>query len=135
MMDCFTIREKTVFPSDRRVIGILPGSKKEAYDNFGIVHTSVGSDKVLIGAYRDDTGADDAGTLYLYEVVPTLDIQRAPVSGVVIVSWEPETATGWVLQSTPSLRSTNWINSPSGTNNPAVGVAGGLRRFFRLHRP
>ena len=35
MMDCFTIREGRVFPADRKVIGILPGSKKEAYENFG----------------------------------------------------------------------------------------------------
>jgi len=35
MMDCFTIRETPVFPKDKTVIGILPGSKKEAYDNFG----------------------------------------------------------------------------------------------------
>lgn len=33
MMDCFSIHEKPVFPSDKKIIGILPGSKKEAYEN------------------------------------------------------------------------------------------------------
>jgi len=33
MMDTFEVLEKNIFPEDRELIGILPGSKKEAYEN------------------------------------------------------------------------------------------------------
>ena len=41
MMDCFPIGEEPVFPVGRTVIGILPGSKREAYDNFGNILETV----------------------------------------------------------------------------------------------
>lgn len=36
MMDCFNIHEKPVLPGDKKTIGILPGSKQEAYDNLAL---------------------------------------------------------------------------------------------------
>lgn len=36
MMDCFTIHDRRVLPEGRRIIGILPGSKQEAYHNLGV---------------------------------------------------------------------------------------------------
>jgi uncharacterized protein (TIGR03492 family) len=42
MMDCLVIPKQRFLPEDRTVIGILPGSKREAYDNFGkITETAV----------------------------------------------------------------------------------------------
>ena len=41
-------------------------------DNFGISVAAVGSDRVLIGAYFDDTGAVNAGTAYLFSTNGTL---------------------------------------------------------------
>ena len=35
MMDCLIIKKEKLFPKDKAVIGILPGSKRETYDNFG----------------------------------------------------------------------------------------------------
>ena len=35
-------------------------------DNFGYALAAVGSDRVLIGAYQDDTGANNAGAAYLF---------------------------------------------------------------------
>jgi len=37
MMDCFSMHEKPVFPENKKVIGILPGSKREAYDNLKVI--------------------------------------------------------------------------------------------------
>ena len=37
-----------------------------AYDNFGNSVAAVGNDRVLIGAYGDETGAYDAGAAYLF---------------------------------------------------------------------
>jgi len=36
-------------------------------DNFGSAVAAVGSDRVLIGAYRDDAGAQDCGIAYLFD--------------------------------------------------------------------
>ena len=41
-------------------------------DNFGYSVAAVGSDRVLIGAYGDDTGANDAGAVYLFRTNGTL---------------------------------------------------------------
>ncbi|HEY9171169.1 MAG TPA: FG-GAP repeat protein, partial [Verrucomicrobiae bacterium] len=43
-----------------------------ADDNFGYSVAAVGTDRVLIGAYRDDTGADNAGAAYLFSTSGTL---------------------------------------------------------------
>ena len=41
MMDCLVIRKQRLLPEDRTVIGVLPGSKREAYDNFGKITETV----------------------------------------------------------------------------------------------
>jgi hypothetical protein len=42
------------------------------FDNFGYSMTAVGLDKMLIGSYRADTGATDAGAAYLFRTNGTL---------------------------------------------------------------
>src|SRR6266850_4276747 len=42
------------------------------YDYFGNSVASVGTDRVLIGAYRDNMGALDAGVAYLFSTNGTL---------------------------------------------------------------
>ncbi|MBI1925765.1 T9SS type A sorting domain-containing protein [Candidatus Poribacteria bacterium] len=44
-----------------------------AFDSFG-TSVSVDGDRVLVGAYADDTGAPDAGAAYLFEPTFTLDL-------------------------------------------------------------
>ena len=44
----------------------------EIDDRFGSAVSSVGTDKVLIGAHRDNTGASGAGAAYLYDLDGTL---------------------------------------------------------------
>ncbi len=36
MMDCFTIHENPVLPGEKNTVGILPGSKQEAYENLKV---------------------------------------------------------------------------------------------------
>jgi len=55
-------------------------------------------------------------------------------SNQATISWNPD-SPGWVLQETLSLSPTNWINSASGTNNPAVVPATLPTKFYRLHQP
>jgi len=37
MMDCFSTHERPVLPDEQRIIGILPGSKQEAYENLSLI--------------------------------------------------------------------------------------------------
>ena len=55
----------------------------------------------------------------------------APTSAKI--SWS-QYATGYVLQETLNLSSTNWVNSPSGSNNPVVVPAALPVRYYRLFR-
>ena len=61
---------------------------------------------------------------------PTLAITPAG-SGQATISWTPNTP-GFVLQETPSLSPTNWVNSPSGATNPITVPATLPSRFYRL---
>jgi len=64
---------------------------------------------------------------------PTLHITNA-APGFATIWWSPPTP-GFMLQSTDSLSPTNWLNAPSGTNNPATFPATLPARFYRLFKP
>ena len=64
---------------------------------------------------------------------PTLHITNAASSWATIW-WTPPTP-GFTLQSTDSLSPTNWVNAPSGTNNPANVSATLPKKFYRLFKP
>jgi hypothetical protein len=64
---------------------------------------------------------------------PTLAIIPAR-PGQAAISWTPSTP-GFVLRETPSLSPTNWMDSASGTNNPATVPMPGNTKFYRLFKP
>ena len=64
---------------------------------------------------------------------PTLYITNA-APGFATIWWTPPTP-GFTLQSTDSLSPTNWVNAPTGTNNPATVPATLPARFYRLTNP
>lgn len=65
---------------------------------------------------------------------PTLVIQPEP-TGLVTLSWTPDTGTNWILQERLSLSAGSWTNSPSGWTNPIVVPATLPTKFYRLFRP
>lgn len=65
--------------------------------------------------------------------IPTLMIVPAGPEQVTI-SWTPDTP-GFLLQETPSLPSLNWMNSPSGADNPVTVPASENAKFYRLFKP
>lgn len=111
-----------------------------AYDDrFGFSVSAVGSDRVVIGAYFDDTSAVNAGAANLFSIQPALS-SRLTTSNTVAISW-PSPSTGWTLrENTNWVASVNWSNAPGtiqddGTNrmflvNPSAG-----NRFYRLFKP
>jgi hypothetical protein len=64
---------------------------------------------------------------------PALHITNA-APGFATIWWTPPTP-GFTLQATASLSPTNWVNAPSGTNNPATVPATSPARFYRLFKP
>ena len=88
-----------------------------ASDYFGFSVAAVGSDRVLIGAYYDDTGAINAGAAYLFSLAPAaprLSITLNPQLSTLNVSW-PSPSTDWTLQqNTNSVSSLNWSNVTTG---------------------
>jgi len=64
---------------------------------------------------------------------PALSIVRLNATQARI-SWTPPTP-GFVLQETPSLSPTNWVNSPSGSSNPVIVPATLLIKAYRLRKP
>ncbi len=110
-------------------------------DHFGWGLTAVGTNYIVIGAWKDDTGAMDAGAAYLYgpPIPPSLSICLTTTNTAAVL-W-PSPSTGWTLQeNTNGLSSVNWSNASGliqdiGTNrilivNPPTGA-----RFYRLIKP
>jgi hypothetical protein len=108
--------------------------------------TSTGSVYSVSGAIgQHDAGGPMTGGNYsltggfwaLYAVqtpgAPRLIITPAGTSQATI-SWAPNTS-GYVLQSTDSLSPTNWVNAPSGSNNPVTVAINVPARFYRLFHP
>ncbi len=65
---------------------------------------------------------------------PFLSISFNAQLSTITLFWTPPTP-GFTLQSTDSLSPTNWVNAPSGTNNPATVSATLPARFWRLFKP
>jgi uncharacterized protein (TIGR03492 family) len=67
MMDSFHIRNERIFPKEKTLIGILPGSKKEAYDSFKVI--------IEIIKLLDQLGNGEFKFLFAVALSPNLDIR------------------------------------------------------------
>jgi hypothetical protein len=76
---------------------------------------------------------DPGGIAVPLAVVPTLSIVAAG-PGSATLTWEPP-SSGYVLQETPSIPPTGWVNSTSGTNNPVLIPTTGAMKFYRVAQP
>ncbi|NOS70600.1 MAG: hypothetical protein HOP33_11800 [Verrucomicrobia bacterium] len=108
-------------------------------DGFGGPVVAVGTDRVLISASEDDTGATDSGVAYLFDLpYPPLSITRN--AATVSLKWVTPEA-GLALQQASLLGTpTVWSNtsdsvSINGLTNVVQQTTITTNRFFRLHRP
>jgi len=114
---------------------IAAGGGKSTGGNYQIRATigqPVAQQSVIAGNYQLAAG---------FWSVAVVQVEGAPVlkmiagsPGYVTLSWE-SADSGWVLQETTSLSSPAWVNSASGSSNPATVPANGAMKFFRLHKP
>ncbi len=104
-------------------------------DDFGWSLAAVGSDHVIIGAYRDATGAYEAGAAYLFNIktcTPVLSVTRSGSS--VMVSW-PKSAEGFVLEQSVTLAA--WSQVPTATyqtNATSIFVSVSAPTGYRFYR-
>ena len=110
---------------------------------FGRSIAVLGSDRALIGADGNDTGALDAGAAYLFSLPsgppPTLTV-RYTATNTVMVSWPSPSLNFTLQQNTNALGTVTWSNVLSGIQdngtlkyiivNPPSGT-----RFYRLFKP
>lgn len=130
-----------LFSTNGTLLNTFTNPTPAAYDFFGYSVAAVGTDRVIIGGIRDDTGATDAGSAYLYTLpYPPLNIARN--FGTVSVSWVTAEA-GLILQQTAQLGAatawsdyTDFVSTNSSTNVVQQSIVNApATRFFRLRRP
>jgi len=112
---------------------------------FGSSLATLGTDRVLVGAPFDNTGANAAGAVYLFSTAaqpsgaPRLSILLTTTNAVAL-SW-PSPSTGWTLQqNTNGLASVNWSNAPGtieddGSTNTLIINPQTGNWFYRLFKP
>jgi hypothetical protein len=128
-----------LFSTNGTLLNTITNPTPETFDYFGWAVAAVGKDQVLIGALHDNTGAQYAGSAYLFDLpYPPLSIARN--AAAVSVKWlTPE--TGLALQQAGALGSpTVWSNpndsvSINGLTNVVQQTMTTTNRFFRLRRP
>jgi hypothetical protein len=130
-----------LFSTNGTLLTIFTNPSPAVNDDFGNWVAAFGSDRVVIGAFQDDTGATNAGAAYLFSAPyppPALKIVRNP--STVSASWvTPE--TGLVLQqagllgTTPDWKDVTESASINGQTNLVQQPLVSTNRFYRLRRP
>jgi hypothetical protein len=114
-------------------IAVLARTNAGDYDYFGGA-VAIENDTIIVGARGVDTVAAARGAADIFVLRPTVSIAPAAPS-LATLSWASATSSGWVLQYTDTLASTNWVNAPSGSLNPATISSTNAARFYRLSQP
>jgi len=131
------------FDINGTLLGTVNNPTPAIYDYFGWTLAPFGNKGVIIGGPYDDTGATNAGSVYLFSIpsqpiASSLTIQMMS-SNTVAVSW-PSLSTGFVLQqNTNGLGSVNWSNVTAtildnGTTKSISVSSSPASRFYRLFK-
>ena len=96
-----------------------------------LIDTNTAASKYSIGGNSFHDGFFLSGTVSLTDILLSMpEISSSQIT----LAWAPE-VPGLVLQETMSLLATNWVNSASGTTNPAVISVAAPTMFYRLVKP
>lgn len=128
------------FAADGTMLASVSSPNLSGSDHFGFSIASVGTNGAIVGAPGDNTGAEFAGAVYIFELAlngPRLTIARD--QSLLRVAW-PGDAFGWILQeSTVVGNPGGWtdmslnVSSSDGTNSVELNVSpADSFRGFRL---
>jgi hypothetical protein len=132
-----------LFSTNGTLLTTFTNPTPAASDYFSLSVAVVGSDRVLIAAPYDDTGATDAGTAYLFNAPgqppdrPTLTLTFT-TTNTVLLSW-PYPSTDFVLEQNPILGTTNWTGvtnavTTNGSFNRVIISPNPSNNFYRLKK-
>jgi hypothetical protein len=128
-----------VFNTNGNLLNTITNPKPATFVFFGNAVAGLGTDKLIVGAYMDNTGAFDAGLAYVFDLgPPALRIaQTSP--GSLVVAW-PTSSIGFNLSSTTNLTGPSWASVTNtitvvGTENQITIPTANSKRFFRLSAP
>jgi hypothetical protein len=130
-----------LFSTNGSLLTTITNPAPAATDWFGASVAAAGSDRVLVGAVWDSSGATQAGSAYVYDLpYPGLNITRT--SSAVSLTWITR-ETGLTLQQTDNLGTPPaWSNTTSQTSINGLTnevqqlfASPSTNRFFRLRRP
>lgn len=108
-------------------------------DLFGAHLAAIGTNRVIIGAHLDDTGAVNSGSAYAFNLLQIPNLSLARTTNTLAISW-PSTAVGFVLQETSgNIASVNWSNVATtpvdnGTTKTVIIPLQPGERFYRLFK-
>ncbi|HSY18586.1 MAG TPA: hypothetical protein VK815_09645 [Candidatus Acidoferrales bacterium] len=86
---------------------------------------NAGFDQVNVGGFQAGNGL-----VQISVPLTILNISHG-APGFATISWTSPSPNS-VLQENPSLSTTNWVNSPSGTTNPVTVPLSGAAKFYRI---
>jgi FG-GAP repeat len=129
-----------LYLTNGNMFATLANPEPESGDNFGSSMARINGGRVVVSAVSDDKGANDAGSAYVFDFVPRLEIETDHSSAAI--RWIDVNAS-WHLQWTDAiLPSSQWMDWPSSiTTNGVTNLvqqtvpAGITNRFYRLRRP
>jgi hypothetical protein len=125
-----------LFSTDGTLLTTFTNPTPEDEDFFGVAVAAVGAGGVLIGAYRDDTGASSAGAAYLFQLdapyIPGLFSERVVNGGITSAQIAPG-AVGTAQLAPGSTFNGTVIGNGSGlTNLNASQITSGTLADARL---
>ena len=134
-----------LFSTTGTLLNTITNPTPAVSDYFGNAVTAMGNDRVLIGAYQDNTGATDAGAAYLYSappaVTPLLSLVNAKCVDTNFTFWfQTQSSTSYTVEYNGDLRTTNWtfVQTIEGDGSLwpcCIPMTNTAQCFFRVRQP
>jgi hypothetical protein len=112
-----------------------------ASDYFGSALASMANERLLVGAYGENTGASGAGAAYLFTPSSPSLVVSLTATNKVAVSWPSSSSSNWMLQqNTGGISSANWTIASGpiqddGTKKTFIVNPPGVNCYYRLVLP
>jgi hypothetical protein len=133
----FYYQRMSAFDADNQLIGSVnvQWDGDSELDQFIGMRSTLPIYSVRLEGYDSSWIPSSAGSafdnlVFTVAIPPSVSIS-AFAPGKARISW-PTNMPGFVLQESLNVSSTNWLNSPTGSTNPAIVFTTSSTRFYRL---